>query len=66
MVLPAFSGPDDTSVGISLLAFTLAYVGSETLLQEVDLLGLGKWRVTHTVLAIIFTFEISFSLFSFA
>ena len=43
MVLPAFSGPDDISLGIIGLCFYTAYYGSELWLKEIDL-GFGNVR----------------------
>ena len=39
MVLPMFSGPDDTSVGISIVCFITAYLGPDYWAQETNFLG---------------------------
>ena len=58
MVLPAFSGPDDTSLVISALCFYTAYQGSEFWLKEYDL-GFGSHRVVHLAISAIFISELA-------
>ena len=64
LVLPQFSGPDDTSLAISGICFFTAYRGTQMWAQEIDLFGFGTGRLAPTVLFMIFAFEVILSLFS--
>ena len=66
MILAAFSGPDDTSIMITIACFITAYFGPYELWAEVvDTRWFGEMRLGLVFLTIIFTFEIGFSLISF-
>ena len=58
MVLPAYSGPDDTSLAIIGICFYTAYYGSEMWLKELDFFGFGKAKYSSLVITVFITFEV--------
>merc|ERR1712232_244032 len=58
LLLPAFSGPDDTSLAIMAICFYTAYKGPDMFLQEADFFGLGKRKYADIAVYIMFAYEI--------
>ena len=65
LILPAFSGPDDTSLLFSLACFFTAYIGSDTYMAEYDF-GFGDIRLGFVLARFGFCYEMFFILPDFA
>ena len=61
MILPMFSGPDDTSVGISIVCFITAYLGPAYWAQETDFFGFENLKRKSILLYSIACFQLPFA-----